>query len=330
MKNLWLYLVNTFEVNTRTSKRKMLRISNHHLARLNAMKTDPDILAMFDIFEPAAVLYQTMMSDFTSFGNISQGNTHMWKKYLNEMSEGWIDEWQTMVRQQYEKNTPEYIAIFPNGKEPFLRTQYDMRMIAVEALHTTLLTYPSLSDAATNVATRLALLKNARNVQTQSFGTKDFTSSMVEDQRKVLADLLDDNLCKLKIKYRNNIKVVENYFDLAELRKPSNDADSRFVHSGAVEAGMTAAVQVPARLNLSAADSCVFANKSNVAQLEFFFSASSSAADNPVKTTVLPMDSALTNAAEAGWAPGASYIIVKNTGTITAEFDLSVTEALES
>ncbi|MBK9013159.1 MAG: hypothetical protein IPM82_03195 [Saprospiraceae bacterium] len=44
---------------------------------------------------------------------------------------------------------------------------------------------------------------------------------------------------------------------------------------------------------------------------------------------MLAMQTAQTNAAESGWAPGAKFIIVKNLGTVTAEFELAVTEAVE-
>ena len=329
MKSLWFFLINTFEVNTRSSRRKMLRIANHHFARLQAMRSDPAIQALFAVFEPAILLYRNMFSNLDSSEAMSIGYTAAWTDLLDEMTADWFDAWQTMVRQVYERGTPEFITIFPRNKEPFQSSQYDMRMVAVEGLHTTLLTYERLRDVAVNVAAKLVLLNNARNTQTQGFGTNVFTASMIEDQRLVLANLLDDNLCSLKIKYRSNIKMVENFFDLAELRKPSSDADSRFAFSGAVEAGVTAAVPVPDKLTLSANANCVFGNKSNVAELQFFFSVNASAADNPVKVTVLSMETVQSSAAESGWAPGAKFVIIKNVGDVTAEFELSVTEAVE-
>ena len=328
MKSLWFFLINTFEVNTRYSRRKMLRIANHHLARLSAMKSDPAILVLFNLFEPAVLLYRSMFSNLDSSENISLSNTALFTKRLDEMSDNWFDDWQTMIRPTYGPDTLEYMAIFPHGKGPFQRNQYDLRMVAVEGLHTTLLTYPLLSAVATDVAAKLVLLRDARDTQIEGFGTNAFTASMIEEQRLVLANLLDDNLCDLKKKYRSNIKMVENFFDLAELRRQSTDADARFAFSGAVEAGATAAVLVPDKLVLSANAPCTFSNRSSQAELQFFFSASASAADGPIKTTVLPTESAEGTAAESGWAPGANYIIVKNVGTVTAEFDLTVTEAV--
>lgn len=330
MKNdLWAQLINTFEVNTRYSRRKMLRIANHHYARLQAVKADPFILALLNLFEPALFLYRTMFSDQDSQGGISVSNTSNFTTLLDEMKEKWFNKWQTMVRQVYEVGTPEFLAIFPKGKEPFQGIEYDLRMVAVEALHTTLLTFPLLADLAADVAAKLVLLKEARAKQTEGFGVNAFTASMIEEQRLVLADLLDDNLCDLKKKYRKNIKMVENFFDLGELRKSSSDSDARFVTSGTVEAGATSVVVLPEKLNMSTNANTVFVNRSNQAEMQFFFSVSAAVSDNPVKTSVLAMQSVEANAADSGWAPGAKYIIVKNLGSVTVEFELQVTEAIE-
>ena len=124
--------------------------------------------------------------------------------------------------------------------------------------------------------------------------------------------------------------MVENFFDLGLLRKPSSDADAIFRHSGMVEADATSAVAVSAKLTMSAKATCTFSNNSNQAELQFFFSANASASDHLLKITVLPNESAESTAAEAGWAPGTGFIIVKNTGLVTADFEMTVVEAVEA
>jgi hypothetical protein len=306
----------------------MLRLAKYHLSRLEAAKADPAILVLYNLFLPAVQLYHDMLSSLVSSENTSVGNTAKWMKLLDEMADTWYDKWQVMVFTVFARKSPEAIAIFPRNKEPFQSSQYDERMVAVEALHKSLLKYPELKDAAADVAAKLELLNEARQEQTTEFGRKEFTASMIEDQRLVLANLMDDNLCQLKVKYRSNIKMVENYFDLTELRKASTDSDARFAANGAVEAGATSAVAVPDKLVLGANTACSFMNKSNSNELQFFFSANASAADSPNKASVLANESLDTTAAEVGWAPGMRYLIVKNPGTVTAEFELMVVEAV--
>lgn len=306
----------------------MLRIANDHDSRLEAASSDPDILAMYTPFHAQRLIYQNLMAQYFSARNVSKGNTQLWEKSLDAMATQWINAWEGMVFNHYPKGTPEATAIFPQNKAPFQSSRYDERMIALEALQLTLAGYPLLAAVATDVAAKLVILQNARNVQREQFGKIDLASSLVEDQRLVLADLLDDDLCRLKIKYRSNITMVENFYDLSLLRQSVSDSDAYFQYSSAVEAGTTTAVAVPSKLMMSANASCNFSNNSNLAELQFFFSASASASDNPVKTTVLPNELAEGTAAESGWAPGTIFIIIKNTGTVTAEFDLTVVEAV--
>lgn len=329
MKRIWIYLVNTFDVNTKNSYRKMLRIANDHDARLEAAsKDDPAIMAIYTVFHAALLVFRTLMVQWVSGKGIGKRNTQSWTELLDEMSAKWINVWEGLVFGVYPKGTPEATAIFPNNKFPFQNAIYDERMIAVEALQLTLQGYETLTVVEKDVEAKLALLKEARQVQQEQFGKTGFSSGKVEAQRVVLANLLDDDLCDLKKLYRSNPGMVEKFFDLSLLRKPANDTEAIFQHSGTVEAGATTAVPVPAKLTMSANAVCTFANKSNLAELAFFFSANASAGDNPLKTTVLPNESAEGTAAESGWAPGTNYIIVKNPGSVTAEYELMVVEGV--
>lgn len=329
MKRIWIYLINTFDVNTKGSYLKMLRLANDHDARLEAAsKDDPAILAIYTVFHAALLVFQALMVQWVSSKGVGKSNTQSWTELLDEMSSKWINIWEGQVFSVYPRGTAEATAIFPNNKAPFQNAPYDLRMIAVEALHTTLLGYEPLANLAKDVEAKLILLKAARQAQQGQFGKMDLSSGKVEEQRKLLADLMDDNLGDLKKKYRNNISMVEKFFDLGLLRKAASDTEAIFRHGGTVEAGATAAVALPAKLSMSANAACTFVNKSNSVELQFFFSNSAAAADGQHKTTVLPNESTEGTAAESGWAPGTKYIIVKNPGTVTAEFELMVVEAV--
>jgi hypothetical protein len=329
MKGVWSQLINTFEVNTRGSARKMLKLANHHLSRLEAAKADEGILALYTPFHAAVQVFQNLMVQWMSGRNIGKGNTVSFTDLLDKMATTSLPAWEIKVYDVYPKGTPEATAIFPNYKTPFRKAPYDERMIMLEALHTTLLNYPLLKHVSDDVAVKLAELNEARQTQTEQFGKVGFSSSMVEDQRKVLADLMDDNLCMLRIKYRKtNILMAENYFDLSLLRRVATDSDAVFRSSGTVEAGTTMAVILPEKLPMGTNATCNFGNKSNTVELQFFFSNSASAADSTHKTAVLPNETVEGLAADSGWAPGAKYIIVKNPGTVAVEYDLMVVEAV--
>ena len=299
----------------------MLQLANDHDARLDAAKGDPDILALYTPFHAALLIFRTLMAVWFSSRGIGKGLTQTWEELLDDMTKDWIDIWQGMVFAIYPSGTPEATAIFPQKKAPFQSGKYDERMMAIDALYVTLLNYPALEAVATAVNAKIIILTEVRKIQREQFGRTDFSGNNIEAQRVVLANLMDNNLGDLKKKYRSNISLVESYYDLALLRKVVNDSDAVFNASGAVEAGATSAIAIPQKMNLSANATSTFTNRSNLAELQFFFSASASAADNPIKTTVLPNESASGTVAESGWAPGTNFIIVKNIGTVTAEFE---------
>lgn len=306
----------------------MMRIANDHDARLEVAKDDPDILRLYTPFHAALLVFRSLMAQWVSGKGVGKGRTQTWQECLDEMASKWINVWEGLVYSVYPRGTAEATAIFPQNKAPFQKTPYDERMVAVEALHTTLQNYPALEAAAREVQAKLALLTTARQAQKQQLGKTGFSSSKLEEQRLVLANLLDDNLCALKIKYRSNPSMVENFFDLSFLRKASNDSEAIFRYSGTVGAGATAAVALPAKLTMGTNAACTFTNSSNQGELEFYFSANASASDSPVKTTVLPNENSEGTAAESGWAPGTNYIIVKNLGQLTNDFEVMVMEAV--
>lgn len=329
MKKLWIFLINTFEVNTRSSRVKMLRLANDHDARLAAAKDDPEILEIYNVFHALLLVYRSLMAQLTSIKGTSKGQTQTWQELLDDMANKWINTWEGMVFNFFPKGTPQATAIFPLNKKPFQSFTYDERMVAVDALHKTMLEYPELKDVAVIVKEKLDKLEEARQQQKESFGKSDFSGNKIEAQRLLLANAMDDNLCKLKIKFRSDLGVVENFFDLSLLRRAISDSDAMFQTAGVVEASITTAISLPEKLVVSANSPTLFSNNSAQAELQFFFSVNPSAADNSIKTSVLPSETAQGTAADAGWAPGAKYLIVKNLGTVTAEFEVQVTEAVE-
>lgn len=324
MKRKWIYLNNPFEIATRNSKAKMLYLANDHASRLEAAKDDPDILALYTPFLASTVAYRSLMAQWTSNKSQGKGKTNDWGDHLDEMAKVWIYEWEGKVFSVYPKHTPEAMAIFPNNKAPLITGRYDERILALEALVLTLANYPALAALKDEIGGKLEAVKAVRQQQKEQFGKIGLLRSKVEDHRKALADLLDDNLCALKIKYRKNLDMLDNFFDLGLLRKIVSDSDAFFQYAGAVEAGKTLMLPLPEKLAVSANSACTFTNQSGQADLHFFFAANGLATDAPAKVAAAPNESLEGTAAEAGWAPDTHYLIVKNLGTLTAEFELSV------
>lgn len=321
-------MTNPFEIATKDSKTKMNLIARDHDSRLEAGIADPEILALYTPFNIEKEIYQTLMSQWISVKGVSKSRTRSWTDELDVVSKDLLYVWEGKIFAVYPSNSTEALAIFPNGRAPLTTAKYEVRLLAFTAFHITLGTYPLLATLTTEVGDKLDEIKLLRKVQTEYFGRINLASSKVEVQRKVLSRMCNNDLSTLKIKFCDDIDQVKIYFDLSLLRRIVNDNDAIFHFNGAVEAGMTYTVVLPEKLTVSANASCTFANQSDQVDMQFFFSANGSAADSAVKTTVLPNESATGTAAESGWAPGANFLIVKNTGAVTAEFEGMVVEAM--
>lgn len=330
MRRKYIHLQNPFEIATRGSWEKMKVIANDHLDRLFAGKADPAILALYTPFLAEVDIYETLMEELESIEGMSKSGTFTWEEKLDEITKVTVFDWVRTVETAYGRNSAEVVAIFPNKKEPIARAPYAQRMTSLGALYKTLENYlPTLADLRTEVGNTVDDLKLTRQTQRGRIVTIPQKGSEVEAQRIVLANFMDNDLGRLKEKFRQNVDLVENYFNFNLLRKPAKETSGDFVFSGTAEAGLTVPVALPANLTMSTNMLCTFRNLSNTVELVFFFSAHGGATESPIHTTVLPEEVAEGTAAESGWAPGTIFLIVKNTGTVTADFELRVAKPLE-
>ncbi len=322
---------NLFDNATKKSKKKMRLIINDHDRKLEIAKDDdPEIEAMYDITHPKKLAYNLLITQWESGKGIGKGDTKEWTNLLDEINDTVLDFWEGQVTYYFPVRTPTYIAIFPGGRMAITSDPYEDRLAALDALSETLSNYTQLAALKTTVDAKVAEVHLARKSQQSQYDKVDVKSTELEEMRVELANLLDDNLCKLKVKYRQNLSMVENFYDLSLLRKNVSDEDFMFQSEGTVEAGASFLVTLPKKLVISTNATCNFMNQSGLVDLQFFFVANGTNLDNPLKITVQSNETIETTAAEAGWAPGMGFLVVKNMGTMSAEFDLSVMAATET
>lgn len=329
-KKKWSQLDNQFDNATKNSKKKMRLIINDHVRRLESNKEgDPELEAMYDIAQPKQKAYDQKMNQWESSKGIGKSKTKDWTDLLDEINDTVLNVWEGQVAFYFPAHTSTYLAIFPGGRMAITSGPYEDRLAALDALSETLGNYKELAALKTTVDDKLTEIHQARKSQQSQYDKVGVTSTELEEMRVELANILDDNLCKLKIKYRKNLAMVEHFFDLSLLRKNVSDEDFMFQSDGTVEAGASFLITLPKKLLISTNATCHFINQSGLVDLQFFFVANGTTLDNPVKIAVQPNESIETSAAEAGWAPGMNFILVKNLGTMSAEFDLTVMAASE-
>ncbi len=326
MLKLWSYLVNTFEVNTRKAFNKMVRIGNDHDSRLHAEIDDPEIEALWNFLNPLLVVFQNLFSAWKASISLRMSKTLLLTKRFKELGDNWIKDWEGEVYYHYREGTPESMAIFPNKRKPFQVGTYEERIIAVNTLASSLTPYPVLATLKTAVLAKYAILLADRDAQKQAMTNVAKNASDLEKQRIVLAKALYRSLGSLMTKFYESASDVERFFNLTLIRRSSADSTGLFNNSGTVNAGASNVIDVPNKFDLSINANFIFANVEGGSELHFFFANTAAATDSPNKGVVLPGETLEASAAELGWSTTNKMFIVKNTGGMTAEYELTATE----
>ncbi len=328
MKRIWIYLINTFLVNTQKSPTKMLGIANDHDSRLNGAIGDPDILAIYTVFHALLLVFQNLYSAWKAAVSLRMSRTLSLTNQFRLLSETWIKAWEGKVHSVFPEGSPEALAIFPKKRAPFQKGTYDERINAVNTLSTSMSSHPSLATVKADVDAKYAILVAARDVQKQAMQNVSSASIEVEKQRTTMGQYLYKDLGLLMAKFFMDPTEVVQFYNLSLLRRSSSEADGQFNLGGTVNPGSSLVVSVPKKFELSINVSFLIANSEGGSELHFFFADSASTADSAQKATILPGESLEATAGEMGWSTERNILIVKNAGSLTAEYEMTVTEAV--
>lgn len=328
MKRTWFYFSNQFDNATRQSNSKMLNIANDHDSRLQAEKSDPDINTMWLFFNPLLLDFRNLYSLWQSAVSLKVSKTLIFTNLLKELSEIWIRQWEGKVFFYFPEGSPEATAIFPRKRAPFQAENYEDRIQAVYTLAESMRPYEELREVVGDVNAKYQLLVQARDAQKQAMQMAGKRLEDLEKQRRVLATALFKNVAGLMSKFNADPAEGQRFFNKSLIRKPGSDTDAVFTLGGEVNAGLTQVLALPKKFSLSINALASIVNSQGGSPLHFFFADNIAAQDSPLKGTVAPGESLEISAGELGWSSTNTYLIVKNAGSLTAEYELTMTEAV--
>lgn len=236
MAELWHYLQNQFLNVTKESRKLAVIITNDHDSKLTAEAADPDILALSTRFNPLKVTLSTKYAGWIASTGIYKGETARVEQKLSVLSSAKIEEWDIQVQVVHTRDTPDYIAILPNYREPFQTGAIDQRIEQVRAFSTRLGGYPALAAVKTDVDTFLTELEGFRNTQQQKEELVGLASDEATDAVSAAMIMIYRNLGLLMDKFGNEPADVERFFEISLLQSTPPE-DEPYV--GTVGGGMT-------------------------------------------------------------------------------------------
>jgi len=226
MGTSWHYLSNTFLVVTENSTKLMMILSPDSRARLQAESADLDILAMLNLFIPIDNALAGAFQAWTSAGAFYKGATLAFENLLAELTNTKLDLWIPQVQVAYPEGSPEYLTLFPNGRAPFNKGAYDIRVNNVKSLGDNLATYPALAATKTDVDSFYTTLLSTRAEQQQKEETVRLKSDLLEVERVNAAVGMYATLGKLMAKFASTPEVIDRFFDLSLIQNPPKDKDT--------------------------------------------------------------------------------------------------------
>ncbi len=219
----WQYATNQFDNATERSYKLMSILSPDHTARLEAENSDPDIMALWNAYKPFDLAFATAYASWIAARGIYKGSTASVDQLLATLSSTKIKQWDAQVQGVFLEGTPDYIAIFPNGRNPFQDGAKDQRINEVQSLGIRLNVYPALAATKTDVNNFYATLLAARNTQqTKEMGVST-GSGDVETARVNSAVQMYFTLGTLMAKFKNTPLEIERFWQMSLLRSAGGD-----------------------------------------------------------------------------------------------------------
>ena len=217
----WIFLSNTFFVQTQESMKNALSLAQDHLAKLTASESDATIATLKANYLPAHNNFVTAYNLLQSKLGLYKGKTQTTEEALEELSQVKINEWRGQVFPIYNEGTANATAIFPQGRRPFQQGTYEQRIEAVAALYNTLATFttePALINLGDIVQSYYNNLLAVRALQQNDEGSTNVLRENLRLAHINLCNALYANLGGLMQKYATNTDAIAGFFDLSLLR----------------------------------------------------------------------------------------------------------------
>jgi hypothetical protein len=215
----WMYAQNPFLTVTQKSFLNALNLSTYHEKALKNGQTDPAISALYTTYHPIHDKYETAYNKWKAQGGVQQGDTLNESQLLELLRSTKIQQWDTQVQIKYPQNTPQYKKLFPNRRKPFQNGKQAEITEALHALMTNISTDTALSATYEDIDDFYTQLYNAGGQQKSNQSSLKKISSELEIARVAMCDAQFADLGALIQKFSSTPKRIEDFFDLALLRR---------------------------------------------------------------------------------------------------------------
>ena len=214
-------LNNRFDNVTKNSLKRMHLLSRDFMDKLAARKANE--AALLPIYNEILPFSDSFFETYTYFQNQSsyyRGSTNSFQNAMKELSSTLVRRWAVAIENEYPVDSSTYLVCFPDGRDPFYRSNYELRLNAVRSLVDKLehINNPNLANLTVKIATWHAETLALRTQQQGDEGEESRLRQKLEDSRVALANAMHLAFFKLCVHYFPNLSIVETFYEMRYLR----------------------------------------------------------------------------------------------------------------
>jgi hypothetical protein len=214
----WLYLKNPFLTAAKKTYAIALKISTYHDAQLLAHQSDPFFAGIYASYHPLHLAISTGYSNWKSQGGTQKSSTLTVNQLLDLVNKSRLNAWEYAILGVFQKGTPGYVALFPQGRAPFTKGSKESRIAAVKQLGVSLAGIAALATTKTDIDAFYAQLSTNRSMQLGHKGSTENKSDALDAAINVAMIDMFANFGLLIHQFKNDAASIESFFDLDTIR----------------------------------------------------------------------------------------------------------------
>jgi hypothetical protein len=214
----WSFCMNPILSATDGSNVLGKRINNWHDGALYANRTNPVILAMYNIYHPISFIYVNANADWKSKEGIQMAKTAIFTAAVTDTGSARINAWDAAIQMQRPKGSPGYLALLAHGHDPFQTGTQEEIKDAVLALSKAIGTDAALATLKGEIDAFYITLDDKDRDQKEAFTNLTDASTALEVARVEMCIAQYADLGTLMSYFARTPLSLKVYFDLKSIR----------------------------------------------------------------------------------------------------------------
>ena len=197
----------------------MNTITTNTRNKLYAETADPDILDLFDFYDPIHRDFKVKYIQYLTTNAQYEGATRAFEDKMKTLAGEFIEDIDIRIQVIYKRGTPSYSALLPDLRGPFQTGTYENKLSNLEGLAKAIGTDPALAGVKTDVLAFHSQAVGLRDAQQGKEGLAKAATNTLEVARVTCAQGLYAVLGGLMRKYFQSPSEIARYFDLSNIRR---------------------------------------------------------------------------------------------------------------